>query len=55
HNVEFINDLCDKVVVLDQGVKLTEGTPEQIHRDARVLDAYLGLAPGQGRAAAVAK
>jgi ABC-type branched-subunit amino acid transport system ATPase component len=51
HNVEFINDLCHKVVVLDQGAKLTEGTPEQVHRDARVLDAYLGLAPGQHRAA----
>jgi ABC-type branched-subunit amino acid transport system ATPase component len=54
HNVEFINDLCDKVVVLDQGVKLTEGTAEQIHCDARVLDAYLGLAPGENRAAMVA-
>ena len=54
HNVEFINGLCDKVVVLDQGVKLTEGTPEQVHRDARVLDAYLGLAPGESRAAVMA-
>lgn len=51
HNVEFINDLCDKVVVLDQGVKLTEGTPQEVHRDARVLDAYLGLAPGQQQTA----
>jgi branched-chain amino acid transport system ATP-binding protein len=52
HNVEFISDLCHKVVVLDQGAKLTEGTPEEVHRDPRVLDAYLGLSSGQSRTAA---
>ncbi len=54
HNVEFINALCDKVVVLDQGAKLTEGTPEEIHRDERVLDAYLGVAPAEHADAAEA-
>src|SRR5262249_39655358 len=43
HNVEFITKLCDFVVVLDQGRKLTEGTPAEIKRDSRVLEAYLGL------------
>ena len=46
HNVEFINSLCHKVVVFEQGRKLTEGTPDQVRNDPRVLDAYLGIAPG---------
>jgi branched-chain amino acid transport system ATP-binding protein len=45
HNVEFINSLCHKVIVFDQGRKLTEGLPEDVHNDPRVLDAYLGIAP----------
>ncbi|MBI5129379.1 MAG: ABC transporter ATP-binding protein [Rhodopseudomonas palustris] len=44
HNVEFINSLCHKVIVLEQGRKLTEGTPAQIRNDPRVLEAYLGIA-----------
>jgi ABC-type branched-subunit amino acid transport system ATPase component len=50
HNVGFINDLCDKVIVFDQGRKLTEGTPAEVHSDPRVLDAYLGIAPVQQHA-----
>jgi ABC-type branched-subunit amino acid transport system ATPase component len=45
HNVEFITNLCDKVIVLDQGRKLAEGPAAEIHSDPRVLEAYLGLAP----------
>jgi branched-chain amino acid transport system ATP-binding protein len=45
HNVEFINSLCDKVIVFEQGSKLTEGTPDQVRDDPRVLEAYLGIAP----------
>ena len=43
HNVEFVTNLCHRVVVLDQGRKLAEGTPAEIHRDPRVLEAYLGM------------
>ena len=45
HNVEFINSLCHKVVVFEQGSKLTEGSPEHVRNDPRVLEAYLGMAP----------
>ena len=45
HNVEFITNLCDSVIVLDQGRKLAEGTAAEVHKDARVLEAYLGLSP----------
>jgi branched-chain amino acid transport system ATP-binding protein len=45
HNVEFIANLCHRVVVLCQGRKLAEGSPAAIRRDVRVLEAYLGLTP----------
>ena len=48
HNVEFISGLCHKVIVLEQGSKLTEGSPEDVRNDPRVLDAYLGIAPASG-------
>jgi branched-chain amino acid transport system ATP-binding protein len=45
HNVDFIGALCDHVIVFDRGAKLTEGPPHAVHRDPRVLDAYLGIEP----------
>ena len=45
HNVEFITNLCHRVIVLDQGAKLAEGTAAEIHTDQRVLEAYLGMTP----------
>ncbi len=42
HNMEAVMNLCDRIVVLDQGKKIAEGPPEQIRRDQEVIDAYLG-------------
>lgn len=42
HDMRFISDLCERVVVLDQGRQLAEGTPEEISQDAAVIDAYFG-------------
>ena len=50
HNVEFITNLCHRVIVLDQGRKLAEGTAHEIHRDPRVLEAYLGMTPEMAEA-----
>ncbi|MFO1080048.1 MAG: ABC transporter ATP-binding protein [Reyranellaceae bacterium] len=50
HNVEFITNLCHRVVVLDQGRKLAEGTAAEIHTDPRVLEAYLGMTPEMAEA-----
>ncbi len=42
HNMRLVMEVSDQVLVLDHGRKLAEGTPAQIARDARVIDAYLG-------------
>ncbi|NEB81566.1 ABC transporter ATP-binding protein [Streptomyces sp. SID14478] len=42
HNVAFVMELCARVVVLDLGSVLAEGTPAQVRADVRVREAYLG-------------
>lgn len=42
HNMEFVMGLCDVISVMERGVVIAHGTPEQIRNDPRVLDAYLG-------------
>jgi sulfate-transporting ATPase len=43
HDVPMLLRTCDRLVVLDFGEKIAEGTPEQISADARVVEAYLGV------------
>jgi len=47
HNVRFVADLCQRVVVLNHGAKLAEGTPRRIMEDPAVVEAYFG-AGGEG-------
>ena len=47
HNVALIMDVCDRVVVLDQGMVLAEGTPEEIRSNLDVVAAYLGESAAQ--------
>ena len=42
HNVQFVADMCQRVVVLDAGSKLAEGTPGQVMDDPAVIEAYFG-------------
>ncbi len=42
HDVPLILQTCDRIVALDFGRKIAEGTPEAISNDASVIEAYLG-------------
>ncbi len=42
HNIPFVTRLCQRVIVMANGSILTEGSAEEIRRDERVLEAFLG-------------
>jgi branched-chain amino acid transport system ATP-binding protein len=42
HDMHFVRNLCNHVVVLNFGEKIFEGTPDEVHQNPAVLEAYLG-------------
>lgn len=42
HDMDLVMNLCNPVIVMSEGQKLAEGPPEEIKKDKRVLEAYLG-------------
>jgi branched-chain amino acid transport system permease protein len=42
HNMPFVLGLCNPILVLARGQTIASGHPDEIQRDPRVLDAYLG-------------
>jgi branched-chain amino acid transport system ATP-binding protein len=42
HHIQAVMEFCDRIIVLDSGVKIAEGNAEYISKDAKVIKAYLG-------------
>ena len=42
HEMELVMDICEPIIVLDRGKLLTQGTPDEVRNDKRVLEVYLG-------------
>ncbi len=42
HDMDLVMEICDPVIVMSNGRKLTEGTPQDVRYDPRVIEVYLG-------------
>jgi branched-chain amino acid transport system ATP-binding protein len=42
HDMDLVMRLCNPIIVMSNGMKIMEGSPQEVQRDQKVLDAYLG-------------